>query len=347
MRRDRGYSVIIFSMMAAFFLGSSAGNAFKAQDEDLLSRYENELDKLSKNDFTTILLAKDRFIELFRGKDKLADAGFRLFLKYYEKVIALQPRIQDSSPLWNLLTAMAMETSRSQTGTPGISLTTIDYVEAFNSAKSQEAADIKKKFASEYSLVLKYRMCGINFQTGEGMWEFKKAYRFLLQNVLKDFTIPIKEYVRFMAQEDEIRLAEDAGWLVPWDDVRQAIARREEFIRKNSSLKEGVEISRDVKNLILCYLRGMDNSPAYDKNFRLLPEIQDSFARFVAENRNSSFNALVEGLYRRLKNNDFCLLNEECISFLESQAGNIPELKWWAQSLRKRIRNNLRFPRPP
>jgi hypothetical protein len=331
-------TVMIFSMMAALFLGSSAGNSSNAQDEGLVSRYENELDKLSENDIDTILIAKDRFIKLFRGKDKLADEGFRLFLNYFERAIKSQPSIQVGGPLWSLLTAMANETTRSQTGMPGISLKTTDYIEAFNSVKNLEAEEIKNKFAAEYRLVQKYRACGINFQTGEGMWEFKKDYRFLLLNVLRDFTIPIKEYVRFMAEEDGIRLAEDAGWLVPRDDIRKAIARREQFIRTNSSLAETTEISLNVANLILCYLTGMDNSPAYDKEFRLLPELQESYARFVTENRDSSFYFLVEGFYQRLKKHDFHLLNEECVSFLESQAGIIPHLKWWARSLRERMK---------
>jgi len=220
----------------------------------------------------------------------------------------------------------------------GISVRTTDYIEAFKSVKSQEAEEIKNKFAAEYSLVQEYRTCGINFQTGEGMWELKKDYRFLLQNVLRDFTIPMKEYVQFMAEEDGIRLAEDGGFLVPRDDIRKAIARREQFVRENSSLTETTEISIDASRLILCYLTGIDNSPAYDKEFRLLPELQESYARFVTENRDSSFYFLVEGFYQRLKKHDFHLLNEECVSFLESQAGIIPNLKWWTRSLREQMK---------
>lgn len=121
------------------------------------------------------------------------------------------------------------------------------------------------------------------------------------------------EYIAFRSREDRQRLAEDAGFVVGWEDMRRRLIRWEDFERHYPNLPETrTEVKPEVIRTVGWYLFGIDNSPAYDrwpvpgpKTVRLDAKLRASYARFIEENRTSAFHAVIAGIYGILRRHNF------------------------------------------
>jgi hypothetical protein len=74
----------------------------------------------------------------------------------------------------------------------------------------------------------------------------------------------LRDYVRFMVKEDQ-RIAEDAGILITWEQLRARIGRWEEFAQLHPNLPETAsEVQAEVERLTDWLLCGIDNSRVLD-----------------------------------------------------------------------------------
>ena len=122
------------------------------------------------------------------------------------------------------------------------------------------------------------------------------------------------------------RVAEDAGLLIGWDDLRQRIGRWETFARAHPALPETRDIVRpEVVRLVAFYVIGVDNTRAYDERsrspggtLRIDPQLMASYERFLIENRGSAYYKVIEGIVTRLRASRGAL-TRELIDFLRAE----------------------------
>ena len=117
----------------------------------------------------------------------------------------------------------------------------------------------------------------------------------------------ILEYYLALNQDIEEGYESDAGFIIPWDTIRQKIIRYENFLKKVSII-DCYYLQRLAKEKIDLYLRsylyGLDNSPALvEETNRLEPEAQKSIEKFLKENTNSKYYKIVKLFYEKAKSN--------------------------------------------
>jgi hypothetical protein len=283
-------------VVAAMVFAAAAPTA-KAQGGD----YAAVLRALDPARPESIVGARDAALSTYAKADSTtADAVFRQFQAFYDRAIAAVPPVPLYSPLAVLLSEICKAeelTCRASTADAFLASSTPD--------------DVKRRGEHREALaaLTRYRANGIWFSFGEGDWYATRDSAFLTGVAAGLPLGELREWVVFRAVEDRQRIAEDAGLLIGWDDLRQRIGRWETFARAHPALPETREMVRpEVIRLVAFYVLGVDNTRAYDERFgapaaglRIDPRLMASYERFLAENRDSAYYSVIEGIVMRLR----------------------------------------------
>ncbi len=283
------------------------------QEHNDVAEFKNFLEKSDKSQKEMISMAKDEFLKKFSSpENKDVDKAFRIFRKFYREVIRKCDHIfykkRDSQELLHKISVI-------------IGYTHENPLSAFERIDNVSSKEIKTKYGSTLKELYEYRNCGINFIQSEGDWYLKEDTEFLVE-ILSDFgSSELREYLLFRVSEDKERLGEDAGLLISWEDLRKRIIRWEQFTHAYPNLLETEkEIKPKLHKLLILYLTGIDNTPAYDlwKSGEIKFTLRKSYETFLKENNISSYYALINSVYNILKKHRF-KINEELILFLHNQ----------------------------
>lgn len=210
-------------------------------------------------------------------------------------------------------------------------------------SRDPRMARLAETHAAELRELREWRRCGFDFSWGEGDWYLRDDPEFIAGAAAKLPLGDLADWVAFWSREGRQRLAEDAGLVVGWDDIRQRLIRWEDFARRHPDLPETrIEVRPQVNGFLSWYLFGIDNSPAYDtphvpaaRTFRLDPALKTSYERFIKENASSSFHDLIAGAYAILGRHDYSP-ESELFAFLRSHLTGSDDLAA-LDSLRRRV----------
>lgn len=115
-----------------------------------------------------------------------------------------------------------------------------------------------------------------------------------------------KKYFELRTREMKLGFSEDAGLLIPWDELRVRIVTWEDFLAQYPEFPEKSSIQEYIDIYVRVYLTGMDNSRAFGfEDQRLEAEVQKSYETFIRENSKSVYYPLISEYYGFLKKNDF------------------------------------------
>jgi hypothetical protein len=297
---------ILTGLPSAYPAETSGKQEFQGKNT---TAYKKIIDKLNKDKKESILSARDSFWKLFPPESKDAQKGFRIFRKYYQETISeVDKSFYENGELLKLLNQMA-RLAGNHLDNP---------MPKFEKLKTTEAKQIRKENKKGIEELNKYRNCGMDFYNAEGDWYLSEDSEYLVKEVLPDYNFELKEYVIFLSKEEKQRLAEDAGLLITWEELRKRIIRWENFHENHQELLEAkTEIKPKLNNLVTIYLNGTDNSPIYDyKTNRLDGNLKISYESFLKKNRASSFYKLIKTAYDIYKKHDFNK-NDELTEFLK------------------------------
>jgi hypothetical protein len=303
----------------------------QVQAASVVPEYAAFLSTLDASRPESILKARDVAVADYASAGtSVADAVFRQFWGFYDRVVwnlqrAAYPQTKGGSGVDRLL-SRACERAQLR-----CSPATID---AFLASTATEDGRLKAAHGEAVAFLRRCRAAGVSFFSGEGDWYAGLDPPFVLSVAGRIPVGELKAWAAFWAAEDAQRIAEDAGLVVGWDDLRARLGRWEAFARAHPDLPETqVEVTPHLANLLALYLFGLSNTPAYDARFaatvdydvragaatpalgyrqasraapalRIDPRLRSSYDRFVVENRESAYYPLITGIVSRLRERD-------------------------------------------
>lgn len=322
------------------------------QAAGIVPEYAEVLRTLDPAKPESILKARDAALAKYaKAASADADAVFRQFQAFYESVLVKTPYIRLRTPLDELLNDICKQ---------GILQCRAATADAF--LASAEPGDVKRRDASKPAVadLARYRACGIWFSWGEGDWYPAPDPAFVSDVAGK---LPLGElgaWVTLWAAETQQRVAEDAGLVIGWDDLRRRIGRWEAFARAHPELPETqVEVLPHVANLVAMYVFGIPNTRAYDTRsgetpvydvrvggappagarawtMRIDPQLKSSYDRFLAENRDSAYYKVIGGIVTRLRASGG-VPTRELVDFLRAELTD-PYFKDWLRGAERWLR---------
>lgn len=291
----------------------------------------------------SILQARDAAVAKYSTSVSTdAAAVFRQFQAFYDSVLAKTSYVRLHTPLDELLNDIC-ERKVLQCGAA-----TADAFLASTRPRDVTRREASKGAAAELA---RYRSCGIWFSFGEGDWYAAPDPAFIAAVADKLPLGELREWVTFWAGEQSQRVAEDAGLVIGWDDLRQRLGRWEAFARAHPELPETqVEVLPHVANLVAIYVFGIPNTRAYDTRsaetpvydvraggppparagawtMRIDPQLKSSYDRFLVENRDSAYYTVIDGIVTRIRKSGG-VPTKELVDFLRAELTD-PYFKSW------------------
>lgn len=300
--------LIIYSLSIVSGL-KAASSATQKSDNAEYAAYTTFLSKLDSSSPSSIIQAKTELLLRFRGKqDESANDAFRAFSKFYSDTIAgLDGGVSSNTHLQEVLSKIA-------------DVTHLDFnlFPAFDKLDTASAREIKKKYAPALKELHQYTNAGLNFGSAEGMWYLTSDPDFL-KEAASVTTGDFKEYLRFNAEECKQRIAEDAGILIPWDELRKKIIREEDFAIQHPSLPEvEKELKGSISWMMNVYLAGIENSSIDNYGVQLTPEVKNSYETYLKENTSSQYYNVVKDVYAIWTKNSF-KTSRELVDYLKEK----------------------------
>jgi hypothetical protein len=293
--------------------------SFSIADEQVpisknLSCYSEFLRTLDGEKLHSILKAKNEYLKLFTSDPEHAEEGFRLFLDF-SKAVPLG--FEFDGKFYTVLEKVVevlLKHARDQ-------LRSDINFKAFDAIKTRDAAMLRYKYKDELKKLEDAYYAGFGFYYGgEGEWEVTRRDDFLLE-ILKSFNFEYKQYLELEEkQKSNSPFGGEGSVSGSWDQIREYIAREEEFIQQHGQMPEVQtyllpRLERDMR----FYLLGEDNAAIWDEKTRKLKaEILGSYKRFLGENFNSRYYSLVKDVYTIYGNYDG-YINNQCLERIESE----------------------------
>jgi hypothetical protein len=333
-------AVVLAVLLAAPVSAQRSAPTFpQVQAASVVPEYAAVLQALDPAKPESIIQARDAAAARYtKASSAEADAVFRQFQAFYDKVLWTTPFIQLRTPLNDLLTDVCRKEGLKCRAAAA---------DAFLASTSP--MDARRRDASRPAVaeLARFRACGIWFSYGEGDWYAAPDPTFVTDIAGRLPLGELAEWVTFWAAETPQRIADDASLVIGWDDLRQRIARWETFGRAHPELPETqVEVLPHVANLVAIYVFGIDNSRAYDERFgttpsydvrvgaappndpragrardwtiRVDPQLKASYDRFLVKNRDSAYYRVIDGIVTRLQTSGGAP-TRELVDFLEAE----------------------------
>jgi hypothetical protein len=111
-----------------------------------------------------------------------------------------------------------------------------------------------------------------------------------------------RAYIELYLRESPVWLDYDGALAIPWERLRSRIRRWERFRAEHMDVPElAAHMNGVIKEMFQYYLCGLDNSEVFDDAGRLIPDLRDSYARFLLLNKDSAEYGLVEQTVKTLR----------------------------------------------
>lgn len=306
------------------FIVIKADNAL--QNISPFEKFSYFLEKLDESDIESINIAKYKIWDIVEFDKEHADSIFRIFYKFYRETIRECNnnffKMKDYQFFLHEISELVGHTLENP-------------IPTFKKIDNKKSRKLKNDYAQIVIDLEKYVNSGVIFYQSEGDWYLAENPDFLdeLSNL---FSGELKDYLIFLASEYKERLAEDAGLLISWNNLRQRIIRWEEFAKKHEKLKEiGTEIQPKLHTLFSVYLIGTDNTKAYDIfTGKLDTNLKLSYQNFIEENKDSNYYSIIDSVYKILGENKF-EINSDLIKYLENTGYTHPNFIRWADKFLK------------
>jgi hypothetical protein len=163
---------------------------------------------------------------------------------------------------------------------------------------------------------------GLRLSSSEGFFYIDEDPEFLHKN-FKDFiSESIEEYLKIRMNELEEGFADDAELLISYDQLTERILYWEKYLKKypNSFLKNDAQFNYSL--YLNTFITGMDNSSIWDEEWKLTPEMKETYLKFFKENEGKQSAQLVSDYYSLLEKNNF-EYNDDILRFYEER---LPDL---------------------
>ena len=299
---------------------------------DSVEPYRAFLRKLPVAKKESILVARDELLKYLSGSDRCgedvscAQKVFEAFCKFYVRIIAAgNAPLEENRAAQDLLMVL---------GGGGLErpLTRIegDRATALRKASAETRPTLRQLFA--------YRDCGLDFTQGEGIWYLRPDPDWIIALAAHLPAGEYRDYIIFDAHESRERLEEDGGFQVPRDTLRLKLVRWDTFIRTHPNVARTEKLRVSADRIAGWYIVGLPNTQAFESSSPseprvLVPELRESFARFLAANQDCSYYPLISGLWKQVKASNF-RPTEAVVAYLEKQTASSPELRRWVADLR-------------
>jgi hypothetical protein len=141
----------------------------------------------------------------------------------------------------------------------------------------------------------------------EGMYEAVIDYD--VYKAAEEYVTPdIAAYIGIMAAESEQRMSEDAGIIIPIDEVLARALAAESFIITYHDSVKFDQVEQKYMNYVDAYFFGQNNTPAFDYfTKKLNQEFLDSYTKAAAGGKDSAIVKAAAQYLVILKDNDYTL----------------------------------------
>ena len=156
---------------------------------------------------------------------------------------------------------------------------------------------VSSERADDPGVASQWLRCGFAAYESEGITYLTTAPDTLLE-FAPQLQPDLEAYVRFNAKETATPIVDDATLLISWEQLRETLARWEDFARRYARLPEtGSEVTPEIERLARIYLLGIDNTPAFERSTNLVDlELLASWKVFYDANKNSRYHDLMAAL---------------------------------------------------
>lgn len=191
-----------------------------------------------------------------------------------------------------------------------------------------ELEDLKRK-PEVRQVTAPWSVCGFTFDESEGeLYPEQDSATFA--EFLPQLPADLAEYTRFRARELAQKVGGDATLALSWEQLRERLARWEDFSRRHPSMPETPsELAPAIRNLADSLFFGEDNTWTFDlQNGRINGDVVAAWRRLAALNRMSHYQALAAEMVVRLKKHDGRITEDERALFARFGMADSFDL-WW------------------
>ncbi|WLR50391.1 hypothetical protein LC040_14130 [Bacillus tianshenii] len=139
-------------------------------------------------------------------------------------------------------------------------------------------------------------------ENGEGMLGIAINYKWMQKQLYDELSAQINDY---FAIRQNLNVVSDGTLTISWDELADRIINLEDFMMRNPTFSKSPDLHQYYYQFLTYYLFGIDNSPVFDSNGKLLPEVKDSYERFMQMYDNQQTYYTIKGYYDILQKNQF------------------------------------------
>lgn len=278
------------------------GEKNNIDDEKIVSQYKELLEKLSKEDIKSILIAKDvgRYYSIHMSK---ADLIIPLFENFYEETIS---KLQYELIETEALTYEEIEKI-------------YKYDEKEKNFKIVSVYDYDDPLLVAKAIVLYENGVSVGYDEGFPLLCPDKDY--VINNFASLVSDSMNDYLTLKQwQYRNTPLFSDFALTISWNDLADRIIKLEEFYKKYPDINEAKWAREEAKNLFELYVVPtgyLDNTRKF-WNGILSEDLQGSYERFIDNYPDSSYMTTIEVIYDNLKQNNF-MYNSELNNYFNEQ----------------------------
>jgi hypothetical protein len=282
---------------AVMLIVAMTGNGRTPQSPDL-QQYRRLLAGLDPSTPECLTTARQALVTRFTPGHPDGEQALRAFRQYYLARMKEQNAVFETPRVGELLVGTVMAS--------GPRVDSLMPLEALARLKGPLGDDLRHRYASEVELLRRTLRWPFELDESEGFW-FLNADAAWLAQPARQIACPLGDLLIFLSGERPTRVVDDASLRLTWAELGERIVRWDRFARTHADLPEtSADVTPTLKGYLFCYLCGLDNSQAYDRNTHALdPALRASYERFVAKSRDWSAWAYVDGLVKLLGQQGF------------------------------------------
>ncbi|MDP2301133.1 MAG: hypothetical protein Q8N03_01755 [Ignavibacteria bacterium] len=250
-----------------------------------LSSYQNYFDSLKIDLVHSIPSAANYYLKNIKSLSvEKRDSAFFIFTHYYYKVkFKLNDSLMYDLDLLNKLENKAFNKDSVVTGF--------------------------KKIVSE---------SGFKLNQSEGYYYVEESPNYLYSKFGKYVSPAISEYLSIRKKELNEGFAQDAALMISFKSITQRILTWQDYLIKFPDSYYSSQVNSYTNMYINALLGGLDNSPIFDENRLLLPEVKKAYDYFIQKSDSTENFLLINDLYKKLEKNSF-KVNDEILDLINSR----------------------------
>lgn len=261
------------SIILLFILTSLSINCHNNNSSaNLLTDFREYLDKLHKNDLTSISQASNEFRKNFSAvTPDIKDSAFIVFRSFYYDLIN-------------------------------------SYYEIFlnNQELINKLNDHKDDDPQIKQLKLTLDQNGLRLSKTEGAFYIDEKPDYLYNNFKNYISHPLNEFLLIRSKELEEGFSDDAKLLISFYSLGDRIITWEKYLNKYPSSPLSAEAKFSYHLYLNTFITGLDNSPVAADDI-LLPEMKNVYSDYIKKNSSQESGRIVEKFYSIISNNNYQL----------------------------------------